>query len=119
MGGGAETFASTSRKDTASAGASGFHRAKVILSFAATWFIWGSTYLAIHYAVQTIPPLYAAGLRHLSAGLILFAWCAYKRLRSTWTQIRASFVIGAFFSSVATVLCIGRRPVFLLGLLPC
>ena len=73
------------------------NRARVIFSFGATWFTWGVTYLAIHYAVETIPPLFAAGFRHLTAGTILTAWCLYKGLRPTRQQIKASLIIGAFF----------------------
>lgn len=73
------------------------HRVTVILSFVSIYFIWGSTYLAIRYAVATIPPLYTAGIRHLTAGLILLVWCARKRLRPTAAQLRASAVIGALF----------------------
>lgn len=72
-------------------------RALVILSFLAIYLVWGSTYLAIRYAVETIPPLYTAGLRHLAAGLILAVWCVAKGLRPTPAQIRASLVIGFFF----------------------
>jgi drug/metabolite transporter (DMT)-like permease len=73
------------------------HRLKVVLCFGSIYLIWGSTYLAIRYAVETIPPLYTAGIRHLIAGLILLLWCFAKRLRPTWPQIRASIIIGAFF----------------------
>lgn len=73
------------------------HRFTVVLCFVAIYLIWGSTYLAIRYAVETIPPLYTAGIRHLSAGSILFLWCLAKRLRPTWAQIRASLIIGIFF----------------------
>lgn len=73
------------------------HRVTVVLCFLSIYLIWGSTYLAIRYAVETVPPLYTAGLRHLTAGLILLAWCLAKRLRPTWAQIRASIIIGAFF----------------------
>src|SRR5215813_6623843 len=73
------------------------NRATVVLSFLSIYLIWGSTYLAIRYAVETIPPLYTAGLRHLIAGTILFAWCLAKGLRPTAAQIRASLVIGFFF----------------------
>jgi drug/metabolite transporter (DMT)-like permease len=69
----------------------------VVLSFLSIYLIWGSTYLAIRYAVETIPPLYTAGLRHLVAGAILLAWCLAKRLRPTWAQVRASIIIGFFF----------------------
>ena len=70
------------------------HRITVIFCFLAIYLIWGSTYLAIRYAVESIPPLYTAGLRHLTAGSILLPWCLAKRLRPTWAQIRASIIIG-------------------------
>ena len=73
------------------------HRFTVVLCFLSIYFIWGSTYLAIRYAVETIPPLYTAGIRHLTAGAMLLVWCLAKRLRPTWQQVRASIIIGAFF----------------------
>src|SRR5437868_7783005 len=73
------------------------HRLTVFLCFLSIYLIWGSTYLAIRYAVETIPPLYTAGLRHLTAGAILLLWCILKGLRPTAAQIRASMVIGALF----------------------
>src|SRR5450631_1200333 len=72
-------------------------RLHVILAFFAIYVIWGSTYLAIRYAVATIPPLYTAGIRHLAAGSILLAWALAKGMRPTAAQIRASVVIGFFF----------------------
>ena len=73
------------------------NRGTVVFCFLAIYLIWGSTYLGIRYAVETIPPLYTAGVRHLTAGVILFLWCLAKRLRPTWAQVRASIIIGAFF----------------------
>jgi drug/metabolite transporter (DMT)-like permease len=73
------------------------NRAAVVFSFLSIYLIWGSTYLAIRYGVETIPPLYTAGLRHLVAGTILLVWCLAKRLRPTWAQVRASVIIGMFF----------------------
>jgi len=73
------------------------NRLAVIAAFGATYLVWGATYLAIRYAVESIPPLYAAGFRHLIAGCILLGWCLVKRLRPTWAQFRASAVIGMFF----------------------
>jgi drug/metabolite transporter (DMT)-like permease len=83
--------------DNATVAARKSFRLRVILAFFAIYVIWGSTYLAIRYAVETIPPLYTAGFRHLTAGTILLAWCFLKGLRPTWAQIRASVVIGFFF----------------------
>ncbi|HTY40680.1 MAG TPA: EamA family transporter [Thermoanaerobaculia bacterium] len=49
-------------------------RAEVGLAFAAVYVLWGSTYLAIRFGVETIPPFVLAGLRHLTAGLLLYGW---------------------------------------------
>jgi drug/metabolite transporter (DMT)-like permease len=72
-------------------------RAQVALAFFSIYIIWGSTYLAIRYAVATIPPLYTAAFRHLIAGSFLLAWCFYKKLRPTREQLKASVIIGALF----------------------
>lgn len=45
-----------------------------LLCFAAIYFLWGASFLAIRVIVVTVPPILAAGFRFLSAGLILFAW---------------------------------------------
>ncbi|MEP6993088.1 MAG: EamA family transporter [Acidobacteriota bacterium] len=49
-------------------------RAQIVLAFAAVYVLWGSTYLAIRFGVETIPPFLLAGTRHLTAGLLLFGW---------------------------------------------
>jgi len=72
-------------------------RLTVVVSFLSIYLIWGSTYLAIRYAVESIPPLYTAGLRHFTAGMVLLLWCLGRRLRPTWPQVRASIIIGVFF----------------------
>ena len=48
-------------------------RAEVTAAFAAVYVLWGSTFLAIRFGVETIPPFVLAGCRHLTAGLILYA----------------------------------------------
>jgi drug/metabolite transporter (DMT)-like permease len=73
------------------------NRAAVIFAFIAIYLIWGLTYLAIRYAVETIPPLYTAGLRHLAAGTLLLTWCLLRKQRPTMAQMRASVVIGFCF----------------------
>ena len=49
-------------------------RTKVWLALVALYIVWGSTYLAIRFAVETIPPFLMAGARFLIAGTILYAW---------------------------------------------
>ncbi len=67
----------------------------VVAAFAAVYTIWGSTYLGIRYAVQTIPPFIMAGGRHLAAGVFLFA---FARLRGaptpSWVQWRDALIAG-------------------------
>jgi len=72
-------------------------RTAVALAFLAIYLIWGSTYLAIWYAVASIPPLYTAGFRHAIAGTILLIWALVKGQRPTREQIRASIVVGFLF----------------------
>src|ERR1019366_10111405 len=73
------------------------HAIKLALAFVAIYVIWGSTYLAIRYAVETIPPLVAAGIRHSIAGGIMLAWAGWRGFRPTRQQWAAGFVLGAFF----------------------
>ena len=47
---------------------------KTLLAYGAIYIIWGSTYLGIKYALQTIPPFFMMGIRSLSAGAILYLW---------------------------------------------
>jgi len=70
---------------------------KLALAFVAIYVIWGSTYLAIRYAVETIPPLVTAGIRHSIAGGIMLAWAWMRGFRPTRQQWAAGFVLGAFF----------------------
>ncbi|HXY26051.1 MAG TPA: EamA family transporter [Candidatus Acidoferrum sp.] len=44
----------------------------VVIAFAAVYVVWGSTYLAIRIGLESFPPLILAGLRHMTAGLILY-----------------------------------------------
>src|SRR5678815_4668930 len=71
-------------------------RLLVILAFAAVYLIWGSTYLAIRFAIETLPPFLMAAIRFLTAGIILFTWAIVTRQRLTasrsqWTR---AFIIG-------------------------
>lgn len=47
---------------------------KLLAAFAAIYFVWGTTYLAIRYGVETIPPFLMMGCRSLTGGLILYTW---------------------------------------------
>jgi len=53
-------------------------RWRVVTAFASVYLIWGSTYLAIRIAVETMPPFLMAGIRFLIAGAILYAWTRWR-----------------------------------------
>lgn len=68
----------------------------VILAFGLVYLFWGSTYLAIDIAVQTIPPALMCGLRFSVAGVIMLAVCAATghRIRYSPRQIALASVVG-------------------------
>lgn len=70
---------------------------KLALAFAAIYLVWGSTYLAIRYAVETIPPLVAAGMRHSTAGAVLLAWAWLRGYRPKCEHWIAGLIVGGLF----------------------
>jgi drug/metabolite transporter (DMT)-like permease len=73
-------------------------RAKLIAAFAAIYIIWGSTYLGILFAIETMPPLLMAGARFSIAGLILYVWARRRESTPpTRVQWRNAAIIGALF----------------------
>ncbi|GAC1696691.1 MAG: drug/metabolite exporter YedA [Gemmatimonadaceae bacterium] len=70
-------------------------RAKIVAAFAAIYLIWGSTYLAIRFAVETLPPFLMAGTRFLLAGSMLYGWARVRGARApTRLHWRSAAVIG-------------------------
>src|SRR3977135_3502845 len=76
-------------------------RVEAIFAFLAIYIIWGSTFLAIRYAVESIPPLFTAATRHLLAGSILLAWALWKGERPTRQGWRAGITLGFLFFFVS------------------
>ena len=72
-------------------------KVKIWLALIAVYIVWGSTYLAIRFAVQTIPPFIMAGTRFLIPGAILYAW---RRMAGdappTRQQWRSAAIVGLF-----------------------
>ena len=70
-------------------------RLRIWIALLAIYLIWGSTYLAIRYAVESIPPFLMAGSRFLIAGIVLYTW---RRLAGdpapTARQWRSTAIIG-------------------------
>ena len=51
---------------------------KLMLCLAATWLVWGSTYLAIKFALVSLPPFFQMGSRFLVAGAALAVWMRWR-----------------------------------------
>jgi len=70
-------------------------RYRLVAAFLAVYIVWGSTYLAIRYAIETLPPLLFSGTRFMVAGLMLYGWArlrgAAKPEPANW---RLAFIIG-------------------------
>jgi drug/metabolite transporter (DMT)-like permease len=64
-------------------------RARLAAAFAAIYLVWGSTYLAIRYAIDSIPPFLMAGTRFIVAGSALYLW---SRLTSAERPSRAAWL---------------------------
>lgn len=81
------------------------------LALASVYVFWGSTYLGIRIALDSMPPLLMGAVRFLLAGSLLFAWSVrrgpWQRDRLGWRQWLGAFLLGA------ALLFIGNGGVFL------
>ena len=67
----------------------------VLLCLAATWVVWGSTYLAIRYALLSFAPFLQKGTRFLVAGALLAAWMRWRGAPwPTRMQWRNALIVG-------------------------
>ncbi len=70
-------------------------RWQLILAFLCIYVVWGSTYLAMSFAVDTIPPFLMGAVRFLTAGAMLVAWSAWRgKARVSRTAWRNAAVVG-------------------------
>ena len=70
-------------------------RTAIIAAFAAVYLIWGSTYLAIRFAIETLPPFLMAGTRFLIAGALVYGWLRLRgATRPSLPQWRAAAIVG-------------------------
>lgn len=70
-------------------------RLQVWVALGLVYVIWGSTYLAIRYVVETVPPMLGMGMRFLLAGAILYTWTRLRGgARPTRANWRAAAIVG-------------------------
>src|SRR5437870_11655699 len=72
-------------------------RLTVAAAFAAVYTIWGSTYLGIKLAIDSVPPFLMAGTRFFLAGGLLYLVARRRGPRQplTWAHWRSALIIGA------------------------
>ncbi len=60
----------------------------LIPALLACYLVWGSTYLAIRFALRGFPPFFQMGSRFLVAGVVLMAWVLWRNGRAAWPTAR-------------------------------
>jgi len=72
-------------------------RGRLVAAYATVYLVWGSTYLAILYAIETLPPFLMGAARFLTAGAILVAWAMARGApRPTPAQVKGAAIVGGF-----------------------
>src|SRR3989442_3429369 len=91
------------------------HGAKVWVALGTVYLIWGSTYLGIELAGETIPPLFAVGTRFVAAALLMLAFTAWRRgthvLRVARRELAACVVVRTLPPGANRLLFIAERHV--------
>ncbi len=77
--------------------------------------VWGSTYLGIALASETIPPLFAAGLRFTAVGILLTGWMLLRRgtapFRLGWPTVASTVLCGVLLIGANALLFVAERRV--------
>jgi drug/metabolite transporter (DMT)-like permease len=88
---------------------------RVWIALGTVYVIWGSTYLGIELTGETIPPLFAVGVRFLAAAGLMFAFTAWRHGRSSLNvsrrELAACALVGALLPGANAVLFVAERHV--------
>lgn len=91
------------------------HKGKVWAALGTVYVIWGSTYLGIALTGETIPPLFAVGVRFVCAGLLLAALTRWRRgaraFRATPRELASAALVGALLPGANAILFVAERHV--------
>jgi drug/metabolite transporter (DMT)-like permease len=89
-------------------------KAKIWTALVTVYVIWGSTYLGIFYAAQTIPPLFAASTRFITSGTLMTLFVVFVRrrtLRAARREVLSAMVVGVLLPGANSVLFFAERTV--------
>lgn len=91
------------------------HGAKVWVALWTVYVLWGSTYLGIELAGETIPPLLAVAWRFVAAGAILAAWVVWRRglsaFRVSAIELGSASLVGVLLLGANALLFVAERHV--------
>jgi drug/metabolite transporter (DMT)-like permease len=91
------------------------HRTRVWVALSMIYVIWGSTYLGIELAGETIPPLFAVGTRFIAAALLMFGFTVWRRgthaFRVTRRELASSMLVGLLLPGSNAILFVAERHV--------
>jgi drug/metabolite transporter (DMT)-like permease len=91
------------------------HNAKVWIALWTVYILWGSTYLGIELAAETMPPFFGAGTRFLIAGTLMLGLVAWRRgsaaLRLTKAEAASSAIVGLLLPGANALLFVTERQV--------
>ena len=91
------------------------HRTKVWIALGTVYLIWGSTYLGIKLAGETIPPMFAVGTRFVAAGLLMALFTVWRRgggvFRVSRAAVGSCILIGALLPGANAILFVAERHV--------
>jgi drug/metabolite transporter (DMT)-like permease len=101
-------------------------RGRILLAFASIYLVWGSTYLFMRFAVETLPPVAVAGVRYLVAGAILLAFASWRsKPEAVSVPWRGHAIVGTLLTAGngSVALAVQRIPsgvaALLVALTPC
>jgi drug/metabolite transporter (DMT)-like permease len=82
----------------------------VLAAFAGIYVIWGTTYLAIAFAIQTVPPFVSGSARFLVAAGVMYAWLRWRAAHGRATSAHGGFSTGDFRWSPLVTGAVNPRP---------
>jgi drug/metabolite transporter (DMT)-like permease len=89
--------------------------AKIWIALWVVYIIWGSTYLGIELAGETMPPIFAAGVRFIIAGLLMVGLVVWRRgrapLRLTWRELGSAAIVGLLLPGGNSLLFVAEKQV--------
>ncbi|MGS1028395.1 EamA family transporter [Burkholderia glumae] len=86
---------------------------RIVLALGFIYFVWGSTYLALHVALETFPPLLLSGLRNGLAGIGLFVFAMRRKpALPSFAEIRNAAIVGTMLVAASSgLIALGMRTV--------